>query len=100
MAIRHIVMWTLAGDDDAAKDEAGAEIGARLEGLVGVVPGIQSLRVSRNAAFADVNYDIVLVSVHDDVAALKAYQVHPAHSEVAAYIRSVVEQRASIDIEA
>jgi len=100
MAIKHIVMWTLAGDDDAAKDEAAAEITARLEALVGRIPGIQSLSVQRNAAFADVNYDLALISVHDDVAALKAYQVHPEHAEIAGYIRSVVAQRASIDLEA
>ncbi|MCW4456960.1 Dabb family protein [Microbacterium sp. MPKO10] len=99
MAIKHIVMWTLAGDDEAAKEDAAAQIATRLEGLIGRVAGIQSLEVKRNAAFDDVNYDLALVSVHDDVSALKAYQVHPEHAEIAAYIRSVVAQRASIDIE-
>lgn len=100
MAIKHIVMWTLAGDDESAKEDAAREIARRLEALVGRIAGIQSLEVTRNAAFDDVNYDLALVSVHDDVAALKAYQVHPEHAEVAAYIREVVAQRASIDIEA
>lgn len=100
MAIKHIVMWTLAEDDAEARDEAAREIATRLETLVDRIPGIQSLEVKRNAAFDDVNYDLALVSVHDDVAALKAYQVHPEHAAIAAYIRTVVAQRASIDLDA
>lgn len=99
MAVRHIVMWTLTGDD-AEKEEAATQITERLEALTGVVPGILSLTVRRNAAFHDVNYDIVLVSVHEDVQALKEYQLHPEHQKTAEYIRSVAQQRASIDIEA
>ncbi len=33
----------------------------------------------------------------DDLDSLEAYQVHPAHQEVAAYIRSVVASRHAVD---
>jgi len=41
----------------------------------------------------------VLVADFDSVADLEAYQVHPAHEEVVAYVRSVAAARAAVDIE-
>ena len=35
----------------------------------------------------------------DSLDALEAYQVHPAHKEVGAYIKSVVESRVAVDFE-
>ncbi|MGW9111598.1 Dabb family protein [Microbacterium sp. NPDC055683] len=99
MAIRHIVLFQLAAADDAVRAAHAAEAKRRLEGLVGVVPGLESLTVSSNAAFHGTNYDIVLDSVFPDVAALEAYQVHPAHVEVADYIGTIRSARAGIDIE-
>ena len=47
--------------------------------------------------FEDVNADVVLIMDVDDLDSLEAYQVHPAHQEVAAYIRSVVASRHAVD---
>lgn len=99
MPIRHIVLWKIAAEDAAERDAVAAEITERLEGLRGLIDGMTSLAVSRNVAFAEANYDICIVSEYVDVASLEGYQVHPAHQEAAAYIRSVVSGRASIDVE-
>ena len=66
---------------------------------MGVVPTLRSLSAGPNAAYADVNGDVALVADFDDVAGLDAYQVHPAHQEVAAYVRSVVSSRIAVDFE-
>jgi len=40
---------------------------------------------------------VALVSEFADVEALERYQVHPAHQEVAAFVRSVVAERSAVD---
>lgn len=97
MTIRHIVMWTLAAEDAATKAAHSAEIAERLTALVGVVEEIQSLTVSTNVAYPEQNSDVVLVADYADLDALDRYQKHPAHQEAAAFVRSVVSARASID---
>lgn len=95
--IRHIVMFRLAADDDAQRRDDAHGIAERLESLQTQIPGIQSIRVDRDLGLVDGHWDVVLVSEHDDNAALEAYQVHPAHKEAAAWIGTVVSDRAVVD---
>lgn len=97
--IRHVVTWTLAAEDAATRAEQAAEVARRIRSLVGVVPSIRSLSVGPNVVYADVNADVALVADFDDVDGLEAYQVHPAHQDVAGYVRSVVASRSAVDFE-
>ncbi|MCU1404081.1 MAG: stress responsive alpha-beta barrel protein [Glaciihabitans sp.] len=97
--IRHIVTWKLTATDETAKAEAYNAIADALGELVGVIPEIEALTVSRNVAFEDVNWDLVLVADYESIEALQAYQVHPQHVAAAAIVRSHVSERASIDFE-
>lgn len=99
MTIRHVVAWKLAAEDADTRAQQAAEVARRLAGLVGVVPSIRALSAGPNAAYADANVDVAVVMDFDDVAGLDAYQTHPAHQEVAAYIRSVVAGRMAVDFE-
>lgn len=99
MTIRHIVAWKLAAEDAATRADHAAEMVRRLEALVGVVPSIRSLSAGVNVAYAEVNGDVALVADFDDVAGLEAYQVHPAHQEVAAFVRGVAGSRIAVDFE-
>ncbi|GGH50082.1 Dabb family protein [Microbacterium album] len=97
--IRHIVMFQLASSDPAEKDAQVARAKTELEALVGVVPGLRSMEVTRNGAYEGANMDFMLVADFDDLAALEAYQVHPEHEKVAAYIGTIRSGRAAIDFE-
>lgn len=97
--IRHVVAWKLAATDPAQKETDAARIVAELSALVGVVDSIRSLQVGANMAYADRNWDVVLVGDFDDLDGLDAYQVHPSHVAAAAVVRSLVADRASVDIE-
>ncbi len=97
--IRHIVAWKLTAQSPEEKDAGIAAIAEALEPLVGVVPGLNSLIVRRNVAFLDSNWDGALVSEHDSVAALEAYQVHPAHVAAAAVPISLAAERVTVDVE-
>ena len=98
MTIRHVVSWQLAATDPAAKAESAATIRTLLHSLVGVVDDIRSLQVGTDVVGGG-NWDVALVADFDDVDAVGRYQVHPAHQEVAAVIRSLVSGRACVDFE-
>lgn len=99
MTLRHVVSWKMAAQDPAERAAHAAKIVALLKGLVGVVPEIRTLSAGVNSAYPDANWDVALVADFDDEAGLAAYQVHPAHQEVVAYVRSVVGGRSAVDFE-
>ena len=43
------------------------------------------------------NWDLVLIADYDDADGLAAYQTHPEHQKVAAFIRSVISDRTCVD---
>ena len=95
--IRHIVLFRLAAEDDTQRREDASEIASRLEALHSQIAGIESIRVDRDLGLVDGHWDLALVSEHEDNAALEAYQVHPLHKEAAAFIASVISDRAVVD---
>jgi hypothetical protein len=98
--IRHIVAFqlTAASDDERAADISGMQ--ERLSALVGVIPGLQTMSLKPDLGLVEGHWDVVLVSEHDDNAALEGYQAHPAHLEAAAFIRSVTSSdRVTVDYE-
>lgn len=99
MTLRHVVSWKMASEDPAERAAHAAGIVQRLEGLVGVVDEILSLSVGVNAAYPEANWDVALVADFADTGSLEAYQVHPAHQEVVAYVRAVSGARSAVDFE-
>lgn len=97
--IKHMVFWKLNADDVAGKAAAVSEIAGALEPLVGIVPGLHSLIVRPNVVDSETSWDAALVSEHDSVAELQAYQAHPAHVEAAAVPRRLAQTRITVDIE-
>jgi len=95
--IRHIVLFTLAADDETQRRDDAHGIAERLEALETQIAGIVSIRVDRDLGLVAGHWDVALVSEHDDNAALEAYQAHPAHKEAAAFIASVISDRAVVD---
>jgi len=99
MTLRHVVTWKLASEDAAARGAQAAEVARRLNALDGVVPQLRSISAGANSVYPDANWDVTLVADFDSVEALEQYAVHPAHEEVAVYIRSVVASRVAVDFE-
>ncbi|ALJ21501.1 Dabb family protein [Microbacterium sp. No. 7] len=99
MTIRHVLTLKMAAPDAETRAEHAAEVARRIQALDGVVPTIRSLSVGVNSAFPDVNADVGLIVDFDDLQGLEEYQVHPAHKEVIAYVRSVMSERSAVDFE-
>jgi hypothetical protein len=76
-----------------------AECKAKLDGLLAVVPSLRTMVAGINVVESTRAHDLGLIATFDDLAGLQAYQVHPAHEEVAAYLRSAAETIAAVDFE-
>lgn len=99
MTVRHVVSWKLAAEDPEERAAQAAEVARRLNALDGVVPQLLAISAGANMAYPDANWDVTLVADFDSIEALEEYQVHPAHEEVVAYVRSVVAGRVAVDFE-
>jgi len=95
--IRHIVFWKLKAENKA---ENALKIKTDLEALKGKIPGLLHIEVGINTdGTPQDNWDVVLNSDFEDIAALDAYQVHPLHKAAAAFIGGVRTDRACVDYE-
>jgi len=82
------------------KEEICQLIKKELEGLQALIPGLKCIEVGINHADAPSgNFDLALYSGFETMEALAAYQVHPEHQRVAAFIGKVKTDRACVDYE-
>lgn len=96
--IKHIVMWKLKEQAEGrSKAENAQLIKEKLMALPAAIPEIRSIEVGVNISQDETAYDAALVSEFADEAALKRYIEHPAHREVAAFVKAVRESRAMAD---
>jgi hypothetical protein len=89
--ITHVVLMKFT---DAAH---ALEARQRLESLVGVVPEVESLHVGLDVVHSEASYDLCLTTTHADLEALGGYQQHPAHVDVAGWLKTVLAARAVVD---
>ena len=75
------------------------EAKSRLEALPAQIEQIRSLRVGLDVAGTPVSWDLSLVTTHDDLDGLRAYQQHPVHEEFGAWVRPLLADRAVVDSE-
>jgi hypothetical protein len=96
--VAHIVFWKLKPDGAGGTHSTNAlEMKRRLEALRTIVPGILRLDVGINVEQSDAAWDVALYSEFADDGALAAYQSHPDHQAVGAWIAEIREDRAVVD---
>ena len=95
--IRHIVMWNFQEKFSREENLRNAQrIKKDLEHLKEIIPGIISLTVEANALAAS-NRDIMLNGLYESEEALAAYQTHPEHQRVSAYVGTMLCNRSCFD---
>ncbi len=94
--VRHIVLWKLKETDKA---ENAAEMKRRLEALRGNIPGLLELEVGLDSSGAEAAADISLYSTLESWEALRVYQIHPLHQDVAAFVGTITKERRVSDYE-
>ncbi|MEZ4316304.1 MAG: Dabb family protein [Myxococcota bacterium] len=77
--------------------EVAREAAARLRSLEGRVPTLASIEVGVDELRTQRSWDVCLITRFADLAGMEAYQEHPAHLEVAAYIRAHAVGAAAVD---
>ena len=98
--IRHIVCWKfLHRADGGTKSDNLGKAKTMIESLRGSIPESRSLEVGIDLTQADASSDLVLNGTFDSVAALKAYQQHPDHLAVVAFLRRVQSAKTVVDYE-
>lgn len=99
--IKHVVMWTFKDEaEGATKQENISQFKTMLNGLVGVVPGIELFEIGQKGELSPAdNYDMILLSEFKTWDALKAYAVHPEHQKVVAFAKLTISSRAVVDYE-
>lgn len=93
--LTHVVLFKLK-DNSAESVQATID---QLRSLDGQVPTLRSIEVGANVVASSRAYDIGLITRFDDLAGMEAYQVHPVHQEVLAYMGTVVERAVAVDFE-
>ena len=78
--VKHIILWTLK--DEYNNDRIKQEMKVKLEGLVGVVPGLSVMKIEINPLPSS-NADVMLYSEFENEEALRNYATHPEHVKVA-----------------
>ena len=69
--VKHIILWKLKEEfSNAEKENIKAGIKAGLEGLKGIIPGLEHIEV-KTSGLASSNADLMLDSAFTDEAALK-----------------------------
>ncbi len=81
--VKHVIIWKLKDEFSAdEKAEIAKRIKSGLEGLKGVIEGLEEITVYADLLGSSTG-DLMLDSLFRDEAALKAYATHPKHVEVA-----------------
>ena len=81
--VYHIVMWNFKKEvEEAKKPELLANMQKNLEALVGVVPGLLSVKYVA-APLSTSTHEFALVTTLEKVEDVKSYGAHPAHVAVA-----------------
>lgn len=94
--LTHVVLFKL---HDRSPDNIARTV-ARLHTLDGNVPTLRALEVGTDVVKSARSYDIALIARFDDLAGLDAYQVHPFHQDVLAYMRTVLDSAVAVDFAA
>lgn len=93
--LTHVVMFKFKKPTEAVLQEAAA----KLRSLHGVVPSLISMEVGLDVLHEGRSYDLVIINRFAGRADLVAYQEHPAHQEVLAFLRTVVNGSVAVDFE-
>lgn len=97
--VKHVIIWKLK-EELTNKQELMRQIKQSLEVLTGKIDGLQEMHILTDKLDSS-SGDLMMDSLFINEDALKAYQKHPLHQEIAnTLVRPNAEVRLSFDFEA
>jgi len=96
--IKHIVMWkVLEGAEGRSRQQNMLEMKRMLEAMPPLIPLIRKLEVGINFLESPMNWDVVLYTEFASREDLIAYDTHPEHEKVKAFVSKIREAVAKVD---
>jgi hypothetical protein len=95
--IKHIVMWTVAGETKEEKLESIQKVKTAFDGITNVIPGLTRVEIGVDFSRIDYACDVVLYSEFESQAALDNYITHPAHLKLKDDLAGVRVARYQVD---
>jgi hypothetical protein len=92
--LTHIVCWKYKPETTSEQREMHL---AKLKNLPAVIPNIVSFNLGFDILHLERSFDLGLVAVYPDRAALDFYTVHPEHQAVAQMGKEIAERVVSVD---
>ena len=99
LVIRHVVMWSVCGDDAAAQALNSELVQAEFASLRGRVPGLVALDVGIDVSRVDYACEVVLIADFSSRQALADYATHPEHLRVRRRLGELRIARHQVDYE-
>jgi hypothetical protein len=93
--VTHVVLFQLK--DRSAESAARAR--DVLVEMKGRIPGLLDLEVGVDFARSERSFDLALVTRHESREALAAYQLHPVHQKVLAFMAQARDRSICVDFE-
>ena len=91
--LTHVVSFTFTDAEDRHEAQA------RLEALPPYIEAIGSLTTGLDTVGDPGASHLVLITTHDDLEGLRAYQTHPVHEEFAAWVGPLLSAKTVVDFE-
>ncbi len=96
--VKHMIIWKLK-EEIVDKNKVASDIKVALEGLEGKIDGLIKMSILTDKLDSS-SGDVMMDSTFRDEKALKEYQSHPLHQEIAnGLVRPNVQTRLSFDFE-
>ncbi len=96
--VKHMIIWKLK-EDIVDKAKIAKDIKTALESLQGKIDGLLKMNILTQNLQSS-SGDVMMDSLFEDERALKDYQAHPLHQEIAnGIVRPNVQTRLSFDFE-
>ncbi|WP_270170052.1 Dabb family protein [Paenibacillus sp. SYP-B4298] len=93
--ITHVVLFKLKDNSKEAVEQTAAVLRA----MEGQIEQLKSIEVGVDVLHSERSYDIALITKHESMADLEAYQVHPVHKKVIEHMQQVRESAVAVDFE-
>ena len=90
----HIVCWKYK---NGTSQKIREDHVAKLKNLPNEIPNIESFKIGFDILHLERSFDLGLVAIFPDQAALDAYTIHPTHQEAANMGKEIAEKVVSVD---
>ena len=95
--LKHVVMFKFKKETIEIQK---VNVAKALKELPGLIPEIRGFEVGNDVLHSERSYDMVLISVFENLDSMQRYQVHPAHQEVVVTLKKICDSILAVDFDA